>query len=81
MTEKDGYAGKIAFASWVLSGRLFVDNGIKVHKSPRGAAGEIQGRLDSLRSDGPPEITGSWVEEVKPDGSSLSAVRSDIEEL
>ena len=77
--EKAGYVGKIAFVSWVLN-TLLVAPGIDTHKTPEGAALELKARLEGL-DGGPPKILGGWVEEVKADGKTVSAVRPDVEEL
>ena len=77
--EATGYAGRIAFVSWVL-GKRFVDRGINVHKTAEAAANEIRDRLKTL-TGGRPEVIGGWVEQVNSDGSAVSAVRPDIERL
>ena len=77
--EKGGYRGIIAFVSWVLD-KIVIDKGVKVHPTPQGAVVEIQQRLSDL-GDGPPRILGGFVEEVKPYGSTVSAVKPGIDKL
>ncbi len=77
--ERGGYTGKIAFVSWVLN-KTLIDSGVTTHPSPKGAIEEIQQRLTDLGS-GLPKILGGFVEEVKSDGSSVPATRTDVDRL
>ncbi len=77
--ERGGYRGKIAFVSWVL-GKALIDSGVATHPSPKDAVNEIQQRLKNLKN-GRPKILGGFVEEVKSDGSSVPATRTDVDRL